>query len=389
MPTSRRHVPRTDARRCSVLVVSHLYPSTAADPSGTFVREQVLELAKLVEVEVISGRFGQSYDDVVVDSGVTVNRVALPFPKWLPSSLSLVVAAFVYLKKVRRHLESRSLPDIIHGHFGFPDGWVSVRVAHRTGVPVVITLHGSDVNRQTRRPIVGGALLRALGMADRLIAVSPPIATELGTRLLGARIIYEPNGYDSSVFTPITRRTPRYFLFVGGLNSTKNPELLLRAYAASGVARQFGLVLAGGGPLEADLRLLAKHLGIESQVEILGPVPRSRVAELHANALALVLPSRSEGMPIAVNEALAASTPVIAFRVGGLPEQVYAPEMGILVDPGDAEAMASALAEAAEIPWDYRTIASMAKAPTWAEHAQRTAALYREVLRERDNGIRQ
>lgn len=388
MPTSRHDALNADMRQCSVLVVSHLYPSSKTDPSGTFVREQVLELSRLVEVEVISGRFDQSRDDVVVDEGVTVNRVALPFPKWLPSSLSLVLAALVYSKKVRRYLESRSLPDIVHGHFGFPDGWVSMRIARRAGLPVLITLHGSDVNRQSRLPIVGEALLRALGTADRLIAVSPPIAAELRTRLPGASIVYEPNGYDSSVFRPITKRTPRYFLFVGGLNPTKNPELLLRAYAASGVARQFGLVLAGGGPLEADLRLLAKQLGIESQLEILGPVPRSRVAELHADALALVLPSRSEGMPIAVNEALAASTPVIAFRVGGLPEQVYAPEMGILVDPGDAEAMASALAEAAKTSWDYQAIAYMAKAPTWAEHAGTTAALYHEVLRERDDRLR-
>jgi glycosyltransferase involved in cell wall biosynthesis len=138
------------------------------------------------------------------------------------------------------------------------------------------------------------------------------------------------------------------FLFVGRLRVRKGVEVLLEAIArvrASGQAA--ALWIAGDGEHRAALARRAAQLGLgEEGVRFLGRVSAAGVRALLARAVALVVPSTYEGMPLVVLEAMASAKPVIASRVSGIPEVVVEGETGWLVDPEDPAALAGVLEEA-------------------------------------------
>lgn len=129
--------------------------------------------------------------------------------------------------------------------------------------------------------------------------------------------------------------------FAGRLGPQKAVGAALEAVAqAPGVT----LVVAGDGPERTALEAHARELGIDGRVRFLGSVPRETVLRLFRAADASVLPSAWENFPHTVVEALAVGCPVIATRVGGVPEVVRDGENGLLVAPGDVEALAAAIA---------------------------------------------
>ncbi len=137
----------------------------------------------------------------------------------------------------------------------------------------------------------------------------------------------------------------RYFLFVGTLQPRKNVPGLLRAFAElrRRMAGPVDLVLVGQpGRGEADLRTLARKLGVEDYVRWLGYVPATDRPSLFASASALVFPSLYEGFGLPPLEAMAWGTPVITSNTSSLPEVVG--DAGILVNPRDVTELANAMA---------------------------------------------
>ena len=126
---------------------------------------------------------------------------------------------------------------------------------------------------------------------------------------------------------------------VGNLYPVKDHATLLRALARLPAAR---VAIAGRGDQEEPLRRLAAELGLSDRVHLLGL--RDDVETVFAAADVFVQPSLSEGLPLAVLEAMANGLPVVATRVGGIPEAVVDGKTGLLVPPGDPAALAAALA---------------------------------------------
>lgn len=130
----------------------------------------------------------------------------------------------------------------------------------------------------------------------------------------------------------------------GRLVPVKNLPGLLQALADAGV-NSLRVVLLGTGPLEAELRARAADLGVDSRVRFLGM--RQDVADcLHASDV-FAMPSDSEGLPVALLEAMAAGLPIVASAVGAIPSVLGSPPAGILVQPRDTAALASALVQLA------------------------------------------
>ena len=132
----------------------------------------------------------------------------------------------------------------------------------------------------------------------------------------------------------------RTVAFAGRLTAQKSLGVALEALAE---VPDVTLVLAGDGDERAPLERRAAELGLAERVRFLGPQPRERVVELFHAADAAILSSSWENFPHTVVEALAAGTPVLATRVGGVAEVVHDAENGLLYPPGDAEAMAAGL----------------------------------------------
>jgi glycosyltransferase involved in cell wall biosynthesis len=130
-------------------------------------------------------------------------------------------------------------------------------------------------------------------------------------------------------------------LTVANLRSEKAHEVLLVAAAQLRRYSHLRFLIAGDGPRAAELRALAKTLGVARQVSFLGH--REDVPALLASADAFVLPSRSEAFPNGAIEAMAAGLPVVATRVGGLLDLIDEGRTGLLVPPDDPAALAAAI----------------------------------------------
>ncbi len=126
---------------------------------------------------------------------------------------------------------------------------------------------------------------------------------------------------------------------MGRLNPQKNHRLLLDAFAAAAIPGAH-LLIAGEGDLRPELEARSAALGIATTVHFLGV--RADVPRLFGAADALVMPSSWEGNPLVVMEAMAAGLPVVATRVGCVPELV-SPDTGKLTEPGDRDGLAMAM----------------------------------------------
>ncbi len=296
-------------------------------------------------------------------------------------------------------------PDLLHGHWLHPQGTAAANAARALGRPAVLTAHGTDVARFDGP---GGAYYRthslaAARAAARVICVSGAMRDRLADLGVAAeRLVVIPNGVDLERFTPRERAAARaeiaaalgpavaggergpLLVFAGELLPVKQVDRLLRAVKelAAGAAAplRVALALAGGGPEEDRLRTLARELGLGDAVVFTGQRPHAEMPAWLAAADLLVLPSASEGLPLVVPEALAAGTPVVASRVGGIPECVAEGVTGVLVPPeGDAE-LAAGLRAALTRTWDRAALAAAARPFGWDAQVARIEAVYYEVL---------
>ena len=133
------------------------------------------------------------------------------------------------------------------------------------------------------------------------------------------------------------------------------------------------LVLAGRGKDEARVRELAAAPGLEGRVEVRANASRAEVLALMSGALALLMPSRLEGLPMVPAEAMAAGVPVVATDVAAVAEVVAPPEGGVLVPPGDAGALAAAALALLDDPAHRARVSASARLSarrfSWAEVA--------------------
>ncbi len=162
------------------------------------------------------------------------------------------------------------------------------------------------------------------------------------------KLVVIPTRCDATLFDParVPRQagTGRQLLYVGSLTKLKGVDVLLEAMPQ--ILSQFPnarLRLVGDGPLRREVERQIVEAGLSGAVDLVGVLPYSGIPEVLASADIFVFPSRSEAMPRAVLEAMAMERPVVASRVGGIPEAVRDGVEGLLVPPGDAGALATAV----------------------------------------------
>jgi glycosyltransferase involved in cell wall biosynthesis len=239
--------------------------------------------------------------------------------------------------------------DIVQSH-GARSNFYARLAGARAGVPVLCTVHNSLRDypvRAARRALYLAMDRLTLPLAAGILCVAAGLAREYGRR---ARVI--PNGVDLAEFDPAAVSGPatRQALglgagpvvgFVGRLTEQKDPLAFVRAVAAV-AADVPGLqaLVVGDGPLRPALLAEAARCGVAGAFRLAGV--RRDVPALLAAMDVLLLPSRSEGFPFAVLEAMAMERAVVATAVNGVPELVEDGVTGVVVPPGDAPALARA-----------------------------------------------
>jgi glycosyltransferase involved in cell wall biosynthesis len=273
---------------------------------------------------------------------------------------------------LRRALAAERI-DVLHSHLiradflaGAAAGKRSDRSRGRDALPPWITTkHNTHYFRGLRAPyrILDAAYLRR---ASRIVAVSGAVRSHFveTERLAPGRIEVIPNGItglgdrDDAEQAALRARVRRHLrieedepllVHVGSLTRQKGHATLLDALRiVGGRGKRVQLLLAGDGPLRPWIQGRVRRRKLGDRVRLLGV--RDDVPLLLRGADLLVLPSRWEGFGLALLEAMDAGLAVVASRVGGIPEVVVDGETGLLVPPGDAEALAAAIVRLLEDP---------------------------------------
>ncbi len=377
-----------------VVVVTKIFPSSLEPDSAPFNRQQIAALARTCEVEVlaaiphfplaaITGVPARAARLAALPPGERVHGVDVTYVRqlYLPR-VGLPIAVPLYRASLSAHREVLRRADVVLATWAYPDGCAAVIEARALGKPCVVKVHGTDVNDVLHRPLVRHIAGLVLPEADAVVAVSRPLASELED--LGVhreRIHLVRNGIDASLFGAADRakarralglpRDERVLLFVGRLEERKGIFDLLEAFERVRRRVDARLVLVGDGVATARVRAAASRGGIR----VVGARPHAEIGQWLTASDLLVLPSWMEGTPNVVLEALSCGRPVVATRVGGIPDVVSDDRAGILVPPRDPAALADAIVSALHQEWDENAVRACGPR-TWTE----SAAALREVL---------
>ena len=258
--------------------------------------------------------------------------------------------------------------DVVHVHWVVPNGPIGALAAPAARVPLVISLHGSDVAVSERSRAIGRATRWSFGRAAAVTAPSGDLlerARRLGAHGLLRRV---PYGADASAFevAPAAAEALRRRLGLGDENivvagvgrliPVKGFEYLVDAHAAAlASVHELRLVLVGDGDGRRGLEERIRKLGVSDTVVLAGAAAHSEVPAFMAAADIVAVPSVCyggyvDGLPNVALEAMAAGKPVVGSRVGGIPELVREDENGLLVPEKDAGALADALVTLARDP---------------------------------------
>ena len=319
-------------------------------------------------------------------------------------ALAPVVMAAAH-RKARRVLAEGAF-DLIHAHWVVPNGPIGARAASSHALPLVMTLHGSDVAVSERSRSIGRVARWSLRRSAAVTAPSEDLLER--ARRLGAHGLLEctPYGSDVSAFEVapgVLEEVRRRLGFasesivvagVGRLIPVKGFEYLLEAHAVAVAAvPELRLVLVGDGDARSDLEQRAHELGVSGTVVFAGAAARTEIPAYMAAADIVAVPSVRhggyvDGLPNVALEAMAAGRPVVGSRVGGIPELVREGENGLLVAERDAPALAEALVTLARDPGLRARLGAGGQAEirtdrSWDAVGRRFVDVYEQVLAER------
>jgi glycosyltransferase involved in cell wall biosynthesis len=276
--------------------------------------------------------------------------------------------------------------DIVHAHhMRAPSSVLAALTARARGIATVVTDHGLQGSDW------GGLVPR---LFDRFLAVSRYSAAQLGAPRSRTRIVY--GGADTVRHRPDQEVRRAGVLFVGRLTPHKGIDVLIRALPPDARLTVVGTEGHDPRPPERDYPRLLRVLAAERTVEFLDAIDDDELANRYRAAAVIVIPSVERtcyGRRVAVSEllglvaleAMASGTPVIASRVGGLPEIVEDGVTGYLVPPGDVAALRGRIADVLGHPAAAARLGSNARERvvaelSWDRCAQRCLEAYRQLL---------
>lgn len=390
----------------NILVSTTIFPNSIEINRGIYIKKQVLSLSKInnIKIKVIAPipyvphklKLKKYIKYNHIPSKEIVDGFEIYHPKYfiLPKAFRSLHGIFFFISLLKFYLDviKRFSPDIILGFWTYPDGFANVLFAKMMSIPVIIGCLGSDINRYKNYFFHRKMITWSLGEADKILVVSNALKEEvvkLGIEPNKVKVI--PNGIESDIFFPKNRDeikeklklnlNERIVLCVARLSAEKGVDKLIKAFSKL-KRNEVKLLIIGDGPEKKKLMELTQQMGLNGRVNFIGERPQREISDWINASDILCLPSLSEGWPNVLMEAFACGKPVVASRVGGVPEIITSDKLGIMVPPGDIEKLAEGIEQALKTSWNSQLIRSSVAHRTWDIVAQEIYEVVTDVLRK-------
>jgi glycosyltransferase involved in cell wall biosynthesis len=325
------------------MIISLFYPALGG------AEQQTLRLAELltkkgVAVTILTRKMPNSKSFEIIGN-VPVYRSIRTLPWGKLFGISYCLSCLWYL------LRKRNSYDIIHCHIlqGLHSfAAVCIKRLFNKKVAIKVAMAGAISDFAVLKKMAfANVFLRQIQQVDRLVTICSQSTQEaLHEGFSPQNIIQIPNGVDIEQFTPgrEAEKIRGRIIFVGTLDYRKNVSLLITAIK---MLKDAGILVTldiiGDGPEFLQLQKMTGSLDIADKINFLGAF--SEIAPFLQRAHIFVLPSQFEGLPNVVLEAMACGLPVIATQVGGVPDIIQHRVNGLLIPPGDTDAICAAIRE--------------------------------------------
>lgn len=406
-------------KRIKILLFSNLFPNPAQPLRGNFVESLCKEMGKMAEITVISplpwfpntaliktlgnkinlltmlSHDRLQYSEIpyfVQWNGFDVYYPRYPFIPVLSRPFHPTLVTLAVFGLVKKLVAEKDI-NIINAHWIYPDGISAVWSGKQINIPVVVTAHGCDLNHYSHYKLRRPQILWALKNSNKITTVSNALY-ERTTKELGInknKVVMIPNGVDTDRFHLRNRKeakkqlglnqNKKYLLFVGQFHEVKGLEYLIEAIAIlkKRGSLSFETILIGDGPQGYTIKQWLQEKGLTNDVLVLGQRPNNEISAWMNACDFFCLPSKREGMPCVILEALSCGLPVIASRVGGIPELV-SEDNGILVEPQNPHALADAIETAFKRKWDKPNISKQMEKFSWSRAAESYIEIFEQAL---------
>lgn len=390
-------------RKIRLLTFSTLYPSSVRPGHGIFVETRLRELLVSDEIEVrvvapvpwffsADPRYGEYARMARIPKRETHQGIDILHPRYfLPPKVGMNIAPFTLamgaIPAVQRLLAEGYDFDVIDAHYYYPDGVAAALLGRHFNKPFVVTARGSDINLIATHAIPRRLMRWTSSRAAASIGVSQALVQAMEKiGMPTSRLMMMPNGVDLEQFhiqssdvmrTELGWTAIPTLLSVGNLVENKGHHLAIEALAS---LPGFQLVIAGEGPERSTLERLASQLDVTSRLRFLGRVDQNQLAKCYSAADILVLPSSREGWPNVLLESMACGTPVVATRVGGVPEIVTSPNAGRLMPERTVADVVAAVSDLWENLPSREMVRSQAKGSSWKSTTDSQLDLFSRIV---------
>jgi starch synthase len=372
-------------RNIDVKVFSSEYPPCWGGV-GKHVQNICRRVCSKVNLQLVTATYGRPVEQF------EINNLARIHVKSFPVLLAEYLSGLRFVR-----LNDDELIHVHVPHAFLPNGKANARIvatfhvvwaeySEALGHEQPLSMFDLQFTGMNRRLIKAERKLASLSRA--VIAVSKSVKHELVSRynLDSEKVHVIYNGVNRDEYCP-SRERGNFFLYVGRQTAHKGLPYLLEAFAKFVRSNPEHMLLIVGerleGGVDPSLVRLAKTLGILERVKFTGRLPPRETSQILGKAKCLILPSLAEAFGMTVLEAMASETPVIATRVGGIPEVVQDGRNGLLVGPADPNALSDAMERIASDSRLQRMLSQegvrTCRCFTWDDAARKTVDVYREA----------
>jgi len=379
-----------------VQIITNLFPLPWQPNRAAFNRQQFEYLSQCSELSIlVLVAWLLSFDKQRQLKPSTFNGARLEYHRYfyIPGILRFTYPFTMFiglLFKIPGLLRFR--PDCLLLSWAYPDAVAGVAIGRLLNIPTIIKVHGSDINMHAQYPARARQIKWAIRHSKAVITVSKDLADKLLDLDIPEekiKVIY--NGLNHEIFQPTDKILERaqlelaserkIILFIGNLKHAKGCVDLLEAWInlLEGIENSPDLYFIGSGPAEKQMKELIEQAGLECKARLLGVMDHKCIAKWINACDVVALPSHNEGVPNVLLESMACGVPVVATRVGGIPEVVNT-DTGILVEPLNSDRLQKALLEALEKDWDRELIAKSVAGFNWGKSAGEVRDLVASVI---------